>query len=84
MAGPTEISIVMQPGWGNRLMTVLTLTAVTGLFNCGMGTDHWKRNRQRNILIIFAEWYAEDRTSSTPLDLYQQKMGFFLIIITAP
>ena len=29
MAGPTGVSIVMEPGWNFRLMTVITLTAGT-------------------------------------------------------
>jgi len=51
MAGPTGVSIVLDPGWSFRLMTVITLTAGTGLYHVVGRTDYGKGDRQ---------WYFAD------------------------
>jgi preprotein translocase subunit SecY len=54
MAGPSGISIVIQPGWGFRLMTVITLTAGTA-FIMWLGEQITERGIGNGIsLIIFA------------------------------
>ena len=54
MAGPTGASIVIAPGWGFRLMTVITLTAGTA-FIMWLGEQITERGIGNGIsLIIFA------------------------------
>ncbi len=54
MAGPTGASIVLDPGWGFRLMTVITLTAGTA-FIMWLGEQITERGIGNGIsLIIFA------------------------------
>jgi len=54
MAGPTGVSIVIDPGWGFRLMTMLTLTAGTA-FIMWLGEQITERGIGNGIsLIIFA------------------------------
>lgn len=54
MAGPSGISIVIQPGWAFRLMTVITLTAGTA-FIMWLGEQITERGIGNGIsLIIFA------------------------------
>lgn len=54
MSGPSGISIVIQPGWGFRLMTVITLTAGTA-FIMWLGEQITERGIGNGIsLIIFA------------------------------
>ncbi len=54
MAGPTGASIVLEPGWGFRLMTMLTLTAGTA-FIMWLGEQITERGIGNGIsLIIFA------------------------------
>jgi len=54
MAGPTGVSIVIEPGWGFRLMTVITLTAGTS-FIMWLGEQITEKGIGNGIsLIIFA------------------------------
>jgi preprotein translocase subunit SecY len=54
MAGPSGASIVMEPGWGFRFMTVITLTAGTS-FIMWLGEQITERGIGNGIsLIIFA------------------------------
>jgi preprotein translocase subunit SecY len=54
MAGPTGISIVIDPGWGFRLMTVISLTAGTA-FIMWLGEQITEKGIGNGIsLIIFA------------------------------
>lgn len=54
MAGPTGASIVLEPGWGFRLMTMITLTAGTA-FIMWLGEQITERGIGNGIsLIIFA------------------------------
>ena len=54
MAGPTGVSIVMEPGWSFRLMTVITLTAGTA-FIMWLGEQITEKGIGNGIsLIIFA------------------------------
>lgn len=54
MSGPTGASIVMNPGWGFRLMTVITLTSGTA-FIMWLGEQITERGIGNGIsLIIFA------------------------------
>ncbi len=54
MAGPTGASIVLEPGWGFRFMTVITLTAGTS-FIMWLGEQITERGIGNGIsLIIFA------------------------------
>jgi len=54
MAGPSGASIVIEPGWGFRLMTVITLTAGTS-FIMWLGEQITERGIGNGIsLIIFA------------------------------
>src|SRR5512143_69832 len=54
MAGPTGASIVIAPGWGFRMMTVITLTAGTA-FIMWLGEQITERGIGNGIsLIIFA------------------------------
>lgn len=83
MAGPTGVSIVMQPGWGFRLMTVLTLTAGTA-FLMWLGEQITEKGIGNGIsLIIFAGIVCRgpEAIINTFRLLSTGEMGFFLIII---
>lgn len=83
MAGPTGASIVIEAGWGFRLMTVLTLTAGTA-FIMWLGEQITERGIGNGIsLIIFAGIVCRG-----PAAIYQTfrllaagEMGIFFIII---
>ena len=83
MAGPTGVSIVLQPGWGFRLMTVLTLTAGTA-FLMWLGEQITENGIVNGIsLIIFAGIVCRgpEAIINTFRLLSTGEMGFFLIII---
>jgi preprotein translocase subunit SecY len=83
MAGPTGVSIVLQPGWGFRLMTVLTLTAGTA-FLMWLGEQITEKGIGNGIsLIIFAGIVCRgpEAIINTFRLLSTGEMGFFLIII---
>ncbi len=83
MAGPTGISVVLQPGWGFRLMTVLTLTAGTA-FLMWLGEQITERGIGNGIsLIIFAGIVCRgpEAIINTFRLLSTGEMGIFLIII---
>lgn len=83
MAGPTGISVVLQPGWGFRMMTVLTLTAGTA-FLMWLGEQITERGIGNGIsLIIFAGIVCRgpEAIINTFRLLSTGEMGIFLIII---
>jgi len=83
MAGPTGVSIVIEPGWGFRMMTVLTLTAGTA-FIMWLGEQITERGIGNGIsLIIFAGIVCRG-----PAAIYQTfsllsagEMGIFFILL---
>ena len=83
MAGPTGVSIVINTGWGFRIMTVLTLTAGTA-FIMWLGEQITERGIGNGIsLIIFAGIVCRG-----PAAIYQTfrllsagEMGIFFIAI---
>ena len=83
MAGPTGASIVMEPGWNFRLMTVITLTAGTA-FIMWLGEQITEKGIGNGIsLIIFAGIVCRG-----PAAIYQTfsllsagEMGIFFIVI---
>jgi preprotein translocase subunit SecY len=83
MAGPTGVSIVIEPGWSFRMMTVLTLTAGTA-FIMWLGEQITERGIGNGIsLIIFAGIVCRG-----PAAIYQTftllsagEMGIFFIVI---
>jgi len=83
MAGPTGVSVVLQPGWGFRMMTVLTLTAGTA-FLMWLGEQITERGIGNGIsLIIFAGIVCRgpEAIINTFRLLSTGEMGIFLIII---
>ncbi|HOG16372.1 MAG TPA: preprotein translocase subunit SecY [Syntrophales bacterium] len=83
MAGPTGVSIVIDPGWGFRMMTVITLTAGTA-FIMWLGEQITERGIGNGIsLIIFAGIVCRgpEAILSTFRLLSAGEMGFFFIII---
>ncbi|OPY07666.1 MAG: preprotein translocase subunit SecY [Syntrophus sp. PtaB.Bin001] len=83
MAGPTGVSIVLQPGWGFRLMTVLTLTAGTA-FLMWLGEQITEKGIGNGIsLIIFAGIVCRgpEAIINTFRLLSTGEMGIFLIVI---
>lgn len=83
MAGPTGVSIVLQPGWAFRLMTVLTLTAGTA-FLMWLGEQITEKGIGNGIsLIIFAGIVCRgpEAIINTFRLLSTGEMGFFLIIL---
>lgn len=83
MAGPTGVSIVMEPGWGFRLMTVLTLTAGTA-FLMWLGEQITERGIGNGIsLIIFAGIVCRgpEAIINTFRLLSTGEMGIFLILV---
>jgi preprotein translocase subunit SecY len=83
MAGPTGVSIVLEPGWSFRLMTVITLTAGTA-FIMWLGEQITEKGIGNGIsLIIFAGIVCRG-----PAAIYQTfsllsagEMGIFFIVI---
>lgn len=82
MAGPTGVSIVMEPGWAFRMMTVVTLTAGTA-FIMWVGEQITEKGIGNGIsLIIFAGIVCggPGAVASTYSLLSAGEMGFFAII----
>ncbi len=83
MAGPTGVSIVMNPGWGFRLMTVITLTAGTS-FIMWLGESITEKGIGNGIsLIIFAGIVCRGPAAilNTFRLLSTGEMGIFFIVI---
>ncbi len=83
MAGPTGVSIVMEPGWGFRMMTVITLTAGTA-FIMWLGEQITERGIGNGIsLIIFAGIVcrAPEAIINTFRLLSTGEMGIFAILV---
>ena len=83
MAAPGGASVVIDPGWGFRLMTVMTLTAGTA-FIMWLGEQITERGIGNGIsLIIFAGIVARmpAATGNTFRLLSTGEMGIFLVII---
>jgi len=83
MAGPTGVSIVLEPGWGFRVMTVLTLTAGTA-FLMWLGEQITEKGIGNGIsLIIFAGIVCRgpEAIINTFRLLSTGEMGIFLIVI---
>ena len=83
MAGPTGVSIVLDPGWSFRLMTVITLTAGTA-FIMWLGEQITEKGIGNGIsLIIFAGIVC--RGPSAILNTFSLmstgEMGIFFILI---
>jgi preprotein translocase subunit SecY len=82
MAGPTGVSIVIDPGWGFRLMTVITLTAGTA-FIMWLGEQITERGIGNGIsLIIFAGIVCRgpEAILNTFRLLSTGEMGIFIIL----
>jgi len=82
MAGPTGVSIVISPGWGFRLMTMLTLTAGTA-FIMWLGEQITERGIGNGIsLIIFAGIVCRgpEAILNTFRLLSTGEMGIFIIL----
>ncbi len=85
MAGPTGASIVIQPGWGFRLITVITLTAGTA-FIMWLGEQITERGIGNGIsLIIFAGIVVRgpEALLNTFRLLSTGEMGIFFVILLA-
>lgn len=83
MAGPTGVSIVLHPGWGFRLMSVITLTAGTS-FIMWLGETITEKGIGNGIsLIIFAGIIARgpEGVINTFRLLSTGEMGIFFIVI---
>ncbi|MBI4632865.1 MAG: preprotein translocase subunit SecY [Deltaproteobacteria bacterium] len=83
MAGPTGASIVIQPGWGFRLITVITLTAGTA-FIMWLGEQITERGIGNGIsLIIFAGIVVRgpEAILNTFRLLSTGEMGIFFIVL---
>jgi preprotein translocase subunit SecY len=83
MTSPTGAAVVFDPGWGFRLMTVITLTAGTA-FIMWLGEQITERGIGNGIsLIIFAGIVARmpGAVGNTFRLLAQDEMGIFTIII---
>lgn len=83
MAGPTGVSIVINPGWGFRLMTVITLTAGTS-FIMWLGESITEKGIGNGIsLIIFAGIVCNGPAAvlNTFRLLSTGEMGIFFIVI---
>jgi preprotein translocase subunit SecY len=83
MQSPTGAAVVFFPGWGFRLMTVITLTAGTA-FIMWLGEQITERGIGNGIsLIIFAGIVARmpGAIGNTFRLLFQQEMGIFTLII---
>ncbi|HPJ97339.1 MAG TPA: preprotein translocase subunit SecY [Syntrophales bacterium] len=82
MAGPTGVSIVIDPGWGFRLMTMLTLTAGTA-FIMWLGEQITERGIGNGIsLIIFSGIVCRgpEAILNTFRLLSTGEMGIFIIL----
>ena len=83
MAGPSGLSVVLEPGWGFRLMTVITLTAGTA-FIMWLGEQITERGIGNGIsLIIFAGIVARGPAGvfNTFRLLSTGEMGIFFAVI---
>ncbi len=83
MQSPTGAAVVFDPGWGFRLMTVITLTAGTA-FIMWLGEQITERGISNGIsLIIFAGIVARmpGAIGNTFRLLSQDEMGIFTIVI---
>ncbi len=83
MAGPSGVSIVITPGWGFRLMTVITLTAGTS-FIMWLGESITEKGIGNGIsLIIFAGIVCRGPAAvlNTFRLLSTGEMGIFFIVI---
>jgi preprotein translocase subunit SecY len=83
MAGPTGVSIVIEPGWAFRMMTVITLTAGTA-FIMWVGEQITEKGIGNGIsLIIFAGIVCRgpEAIINTFTLMSSGEMGFFAIII---
>ncbi|MFZ2041375.1 MAG: preprotein translocase subunit SecY [Desulfobacterales bacterium] len=83
MAAPGGASVVIAPGWGFRLMTVMTLTAGTA-FIMWLGEQITERGIGNGIsLIIFAGIVAgiPSATGNTFRLMSTGEMGIFLVIL---
>lgn len=83
MAGPTGASIVLDPGWGFRLMTMITLTAGTA-FIMWLGEQITERGIGNGIsLIIFAGIVCRAPAAifNTFRLLSSGEMGIFFILL---
>lgn len=83
MTSPTGAAVVFDPGWGFRLMTVITLTAGTA-FIMWLGEQITERGIGNGIsLIIFAGIVARmpGAIGNTFRLLAQDEMGIFTIIL---
>jgi preprotein translocase subunit SecY len=82
MAGPTGVSIVLEPGWAFRMMTVITLTAGTA-FIMWVGEQITEKGIGNGIsLIIFAGIVCRgpEAVISTFSLMSAGEMGIFAII----
>ena len=85
MAGPTGVSVVIDPGWSFRLMTVITLTAGTS-FIMWLGEQITDRGVGNGIsLIIFAGILCRGPTAvvNTFRLLFTGEMGIFFVVVLA-
>ena len=85
MAGPTGVSIVIDPGWSFRIMTVITLTAGTS-FIMWLGEQITDKGIGNGIsLIIFAGIICRGPAAvlNTFRLLYTGEMGVFFVAILA-
>jgi preprotein translocase subunit SecY len=83
MQSPTGAAVVFVPGWGFRMMTVITLTAGTA-FIMWLGEQITERGIGNGIsLIIFAGIVARmpGAIGNTFRLLFQEEMGIFTLII---
>jgi len=83
MAGPTGLSVVIAPGWGFRLMTVITLTAGTA-FIMWLGETITEKGIGNGIsLIIFAGIVCRGPAAvvNTFRLLSTGEMGIFFVVI---
>ena len=83
MAGPSGLSVVITPGWGFRVMTVITLTAGTA-FIMWLGETITEKGIGNGIsLIIFAGIVCRGPTAvaNTFRLMSTGEMGIFFIVI---
>ncbi len=83
MAGPTGLSVVIDPGWGFRLMTVITLTAGTA-FIMWLGETITEKGIGNGIsLIIFAGIVCGGPAAvlNTFRLLSTGEMGIFFVVV---
>jgi len=85
MAGPSGLSVVIAPGWGFRLMTVITLTAGTS-FIMWLGETITEKGIGNGIsLIIFAGIVCRGPAAvvNTFRLLSTGEMGIFFVVLLA-